>query len=131
MEKKGKEIISYIQTHPLSSSKEIFEGLNGNISYATVKRRLSELLAKQYITQNGGGKSSRYSVSPAYSLLFPINLEEYYKKEIDERSILSGYNFSLIPDILSKVSLFTQEELNELNTYQQQFTNNITNLTPM
>lgn len=131
MEEKGKEIISYIQTHPLSSSKEIFEGLNGNISYATVKRRLSELLAKQYITQNGGGKSSRYSVSPAYSLLFPINLEEYYKKEIDERSILSGYNFSLIPNILSKVLLFTQEELNELNTYQQQFTNNITNLTPM
>lgn len=33
----------------LSSSKEVYEGLNGEISYATIKRRLVNLLDKQYI----------------------------------------------------------------------------------
>jgi hypothetical protein len=39
------ELISkYLKYKPNSSSKEIFEGLNFVISYATVKRCLSKLL---------------------------------------------------------------------------------------
>lgn len=33
-----------------------FEGLNGSMSYATLKRRLSGLLDKQYIVQQGNAK---------------------------------------------------------------------------
>ena len=46
---KEEAIIAYIKAHPSSSSKEINEGLNGSISYATVKRRLEALYQKKYI----------------------------------------------------------------------------------
>ncbi|RHR49784.1 Fic family protein [Parabacteroides sp. AF17-28] len=123
-------IIAFIKTHPDCSSKEIFDGLNGLISYATVKRRIISLLDKQYILQSGNGKNSRYSISPAYNLFYPIDIESYYRKEIDERNILPGYNFSLIPEVLSKVSLFTEEELKQLNELQSLFLQNISQLTP-
>lgn len=130
MEDKENSIVDFLKNHPLSSSKMIYEGLGGRVSYATVKRRLTDLLNKQYIIQHGSGKSSRYSLSPAFGLFATIDLEDYYKKEIDERAILSGYNFSLIPDVLSKVSLFTKEELEDLSAWQMKFTRNISQLTP-
>lgn len=127
---KDEDILAFIKVHPLSSSKEVYEGLNGEISYATIKRRLVNLLDKQYIIQQGNAKNSRYSLSPTYSLFYPINMEEYYRKEIDERDILPGYNFSLIPEVLDKVPLFTKEELDMLNSLQSQFTHNISLLSP-
>lgn len=130
MMEKEYAIIAFIKTHPDCSSKEIFDGLNGLISYATVKRRIISLLDKQYILQSGNGKNSRYSISPAYNLFYPIDIESYYRKEIDERNILPGYNFSLIPEVLSKVSLFTEEELKQLNELQSLFLQNISQLTP-
>ncbi|MDR1348545.1 MAG: hypothetical protein LBJ63_09010 [Prevotellaceae bacterium] len=39
-------ILSYLKNHANSSSKEIFEGLNSAVGYATVKRCLSKLLYK-------------------------------------------------------------------------------------
>lgn len=127
---KEEDIIAFLKAHPLSSSKDIYEGLKGEISYATVKRRLSNLLDKQYITQQGNAKNSRYSLSQTYSLFYPIDLDEYYRKEIDERDILPGYNFSLIPDVVAKVSIFTKQELEMLTDLQAQFTYNISQLTP-
>ncbi len=127
---KDEIVINYIKEHPQASSKEVFEGLNGIISYATVKRNISALLDKQYILQQGKGKNRRYSLSPAYNLFFPIDMESYYSKEVDERVILNGYNFSLISDVLSKVSLFTKEELDLLYSLQAQYTANSLQLTP-
>ena len=127
---KDRDILAFIKDHPSLSSKEIFEGLNGSMSYATLKRRLSGLLDKQYIVQQGNAKNSRYIISSAYSLFYPVDLDSYYRKEIDERDIMSGYNFALIPDVLSKVSLFTKEETEELNALQAKFTQNSSQLTP-
>lgn len=127
---KDEIVINYIKEHPHASSKEVFEGLNGITSYATVKRNISALLDKQYILHQGNGKNSRYSLSPAYNLFFPINMESYYSKEVDERVILNGYNFSLISDVLKKVSLFTREELELLHSLQAQYTANSLQLTP-
>lgn len=127
---KNNAIVDFIKSHPNCSSKEIFDGLNGKISYATVKRRIISLLDNQYILQTGNGKNSRYSISPSYNLFYPIDVESYYRHEIDERNILPGYNFNLIPDVLSNISLFTNEELNSLDERQAQFLRNISQLTP-
>jgi len=121
-------ILSYLRNKPNASSKEIFEGLHAAVSYATVKRYLSRLLSENYIIQQGNAKNSRYALSPTYNLFYPINLDEYYSKEIDEREILSGYNFSLIPETLQNVSLFTAQELNLLNNLQDKFSENIAQL---
>lgn len=124
------DILRYIKTHILSSSKDVYEGLNDRISYATIKRRIATLLEKQYLLQEGNAKNSRYSVSPLYNLFYPVDLDEYYQQEIDQRKIQSEYNFSLIPDVLSKVSFFTENELGLLNSLQNKFTYNLSQLTP-
>jgi Fic family protein len=121
-------ILNYLKIHTHSSSKEIFEGLNSIVSYATVKRCLSKLLSEKYITQQGNAKNSRYALSPTFNLFYPINLDEYYSKEIDEREILTGYNFALIPETLQNIPLFTAEELILLNGLQSKFSENIAQL---
>jgi len=123
-----KLILNYLKNNTNSSSKEIFEGLNSVVSYATVKRCLSKLLKENYITQQGNAKNSRYALSPTFNLFYPINLDDYYSKEIDEREILTGYNFSLIPETLQNVPLFTSGELILLNNLQNKFTENIAQL---
>ncbi|MDR1348548.1 MAG: Fic family protein [Prevotellaceae bacterium] len=70
-------------------------------------------------------RNSRYALSPAFNLFYPINLDEYFSKEIDEREILTGYNFSLIPETLQNVTLFTVEEMALLNGLQSKFSENI------
>ncbi len=118
-------ILNYLKNHAKSSSKEIFEGLHSTVSYATVKRSLSKLLSENYITQQGNTKNSRYALSPTFNLFYPINLDEYYSKEIDEREILTTYNFSLIPHTLQNVPLFTSQELIVLHNLQNKFSENI------
>ena len=121
-------ILSYLKKNSNASSKEIFEGLNSVVSYATIKRCLSKLLSENHITRQGNAKNSRYSISPRFNLFYPISLDEYYSKEIDEREILTGYNFLLIPETLQNVSLFTVEELNLLIFLQNKFSENIAQL---
>ena len=121
-------ILDFLKNRGSSSSKEIFEGLNSIVSYATVKRNLSKLLNENHIIQQGNAKNSRYALSPTFSLFYPINLDEYYSKEIDDRDILSGYNFQLIPETLQNVSLFTAQELSLLSGLQNIFTKNISQL---
>jgi len=121
-------ILNYLKNKPNSSSKEIFEGLHSAVSYATVKRFLSRLLNEKQIIQQGNAKNSRYALSPTFNLFYPINLDEYFSKEIDEREILTGYNFSLIPETLQNVQLFTVQELTLLRDLQNKFSENIAQL---
>jgi Fic family protein len=121
-------ILNYLKNNTNSSSKKIFEGLNSIVSYATVKRLLSKLLSENYITKQGNARNSRYALSPTFNLFYPINLDEYYRKEIDEREVLTGYNFSLIPETLQGVSLFTTQELTLLKDLQSKFSENIAQL---
>ena len=58
----------------------------------------------------------------------PINLDEYFSKEVDEREVQTSYNFDLIPNVLSKVDLFTPIETDELNGLQVQFSKNLSSL---
>jgi len=121
-------VLNYLKNKPNSSSKQIFEDLNSVVGYATVKRCLSKLLNENYITRQGNAKNSRYTLSPTFNIFYPINIDEYYSKEIDEREILTGYNFSLIPETLQNVSLFTDKELTLLYNLQNDFSENIAQL---
>jgi Fic family protein len=121
-------ILNFLKTNANSSSKEIFDGLYSLVSYATVKRCLSKLLSENYLTLSGNAKNSRYSISPIYNLFYPINLDEYFCKEIDEREILQGYNFELIPEMLQSVLIFTADELVLLNALQNKFNENTAQL---
>jgi predicted transcriptional regulator len=118
MNKTDQIIIDFIARAPLSSSKDIHEGTQLNIGYATVKRVLKKLNESNYIETEGKGKGTKYRISPAYAALKPIDLNDYFEKEIDERKIIESFNFDFISGILPKVDLFTRDELEMLEKLQ-------------
>jgi Fic family protein len=125
------EIIDYIKKEPNLSSKEIFENLPLQISYATLKRTLTKLVEKKSIDIIGKGKGTKYVISSAYKLLEFINLDEYYQKEIDEREIKENFNLQVITEVLLNHSVFTKEEMNRLNELQNIYQTNIKQLSEL
>jgi len=114
-------ILDFVRSHPLSSSKDIHDGLLDGSSYATVKRILQSLISENLISTTGKGKGTKYQVSQVYDLLSPIDVEQYFQNEIDERKIKNIFNHFLITETLSTVSIFTKEELDRLNDLQKQY----------
>jgi Fic family protein len=122
------EIIDILKGNQNFSSREIFNNLSTTISYATVKRILSKLNAENLLTKTGQGKATKYQISPTYELLYTIDLDNYFKKEIDEREIKESFNLRLIPEILKVCSLFSSNELEQIELLQNKFKKNISML---
>ena len=121
-------ILEFVESNAFCSSKEIHDGVSEKIGYATVKRILQKLLAENLITITGKGKGTKYEISQAYKLLHPIDVEQYFRKEIDERIVRRTFNLSLIRETLSGVSIFSKEELGLLTNLQTQYKKNISKL---
>ena len=128
MDTREQQIIDYIIKTGECSSKEIFDGMNISMSYATLKRVLSKLISVNYIAAKGQGKGTKYIISPVYKTLMPIDMEEYYRKEIDAREIKKDFNFVVINEVLAKNNIFTQSELAKLNELQNHYKENISQL---
>lgn len=118
-------ILNYIKEHPGVSSKQIAEALSDSMSLASVKRALSELVSAFYVNVEGKARATKYYISPLFE---PIDLNRYFGKDIDERKVQMSYNFNLIPNVLSHVKLFTEQETAELSGLQAQFARNIATL---
>jgi predicted transcriptional regulator len=114
-ETKQLKILNFIQTHANCSSGEIHKVFIASISYATVKRILSQLLTEKYIITEG--KGTRYFISQSYELLYSIDLNSYFEKEIDERQIKEDFNFDIF-EILDKSEILTEIELSKLADLQ-------------
>lgn len=125
---KSNEILQFIQEHPNCSSNEILAGLQLEISIATLKRSLQELVANGFVNAKGELKSRRYEISQAFEMIRPIDVEQYFQKEIDERIIQTGFNQTLIRDTLKNVSVFTTAEMEFLNGLQEKFKLNASKL---
>lgn len=125
---KGDAILQFIKENPNCSSKEILAGIELDISIATLKRALQELVANGYVNANGKLKSRKYEISQAFEIIRPIDVEQYFQKEIDERIIQTSFNQTLIRDTLNHLSVFTSAELEFLNGLQENFTSNASQL---
>ena len=112
-------LLEFIKTNSLLSSKEIHTGLQAAISYTTIKRILQKLISENLITVSGQGKGTKYQLSQAYELLYPIDTDKYFEKEIDERKIKESFNHSLLTVILNTVPIFTDEELTHLIRFKK------------
>lgn len=123
------KILSYISAHPEVSSLEIFEGAGVDVSYATVRRELGKLVSENLLVITGNRKSSRYSLSPICALLQSVDIDTYFEKEIDDRTIVEGYNFSLIETLESAPSIYTNSEAEKLMALQSRFSENFSKLT--
>jgi Fic family protein len=115
------EILHFIKENPKCTSLEILAGLNLEISISTLKRALQGLVANGLVNAIGALKSRKYEVSHAYEIIRPIDVNQYYEKEIDERVIQTHFNQELIRDTLNHISVFTPAELNYLNELQETY----------
>lgn len=129
IDNRHQQILDFIKKNRECSSKEIFENVELSVSYATLKRMLTNLISNNYVATKGQGKGTKYITSPTFEVIQPIDIEQYYEKEIDEREIKEGFNFSIIKDVLAKHSVFTESELFRLNKLQNTFKKNISQLT--
>jgi Fic family protein len=128
-EENSTRILKFLKANPGVSSKEIYDQIDTTSGYATVKRILQDLVKKQLITSTGQGKGTKYLLSREYSVLHPVNVDEYFEKEIDDRTITEGYNHRLIPETLQNITLFTSEELDLLDSLQKKYKDNVFHLT--
>lgn len=120
----NQKIIDFIEANPLSSSTEIHEGISKVVSFTTLKRNLVKLVESNLLVVEGKSRATKYKVSSIYQLFYPINLETYFEKEIDERKAKDTFNLNLIKKVLYEVELFTKEELVQLNALQNQYKKN-------
>ncbi len=121
-------ILDFLQEKPEISSSEIYKGVNAIMSYASVKRLLSQLLAENAIVAIGNGRGTKYKISLRYQILGSVDVSKYFEKEIDERVIKKSFDFNLIKINLTKISIFNDTEKQRLNTLQDRFKKNIAEL---
>jgi len=126
-ETKQIEILNFIQDHANCSSGEIHKEFATSISYATVKRILTQLLAEKYIISEGKGKGTKYFISPSYELLHSIDLDSYYEKEIDGRQIKEEFNLEIF-ELLGRTEILNKTELSKLADLQAKYAENISQL---
>ena len=124
------EIIQFIKDNPKCTTNEILNALGLTVSMATLRRKLVAISALGLIDAIGELKSRKYVVSQAYDMIRPINIDQYFEKEIDERIIQTGFNQQLLSNTLKKISLFTPHEFDLLNALQAKFVANSAKLTP-
>lgn len=125
------EILQFLYYNPNSSRSEISEALTTSTSPSTLKRILANEVKKGNIIISGRGPSTRYSLSPQAHVMRELNLDTYFNKDIDERSIQEKFNFNLINEILPKVKLFDDDELLVLQQAQATFEKNLSEMTPI
>lgn len=120
-----REILQYLHYNPLSTREEIRVGVNFGGSDATLKRLIAMAVKDGNIVVEGKARATRYRLSDYAHLLMPLSLDTYFAKDVDERQIQVGFNFDVINNQLSKVALFTDDELERLNALQAEFRKNI------
>ena len=123
-------ILNFIKNHANCSSGEIYKEFAASISYATVKRILTQLQIEKFIISEGNGKGTKYFVAPSYELLYSIDLDTYYEKEIDERQIKEDFNLGIF-ELLDKIEILSEPELLKLTNLQAKYTENISQLSEL
>jgi len=106
--------LTFIDNNPGLSSSQIFELVGLDVGLVTIKRYLAGLVLQELLTKKGKGRATKYFVTPLYKLSYPIDVELYFTKEIDERDINQKFNQALIDDSLANTTIFSKQELERL-----------------
>ena len=124
MERRELILLEIIKREGTCSSAGIFELIPFEGSFATLKRDLARLVKENLLSKSGQGKATKYSLSPLYELLSPIDVDTYFEFEIDQRKINEQFNFSIIREVIALNSIFTNMELKKLTALQENFNKN-------
>lgn len=124
----SREILQFLHYHPLSSREDIRRGIDFLGSDATLKRLIAAGVENGDIVVDGKARATRYALSNCAFLLMPLNLDTYFANDIDHRQVQTGFNFDLITRQLPEVDVFTQAEIEHLQSLQAVFRNHVDNM---
>jgi hypothetical protein len=90
-------VLEFIQSNKLVSRAEISANSGLDMSDATIKRIVSDLLRGEWILSIGKGKATTYTPAPKLEILFPVELDTYFLLEQDDRSIKGRFETHISP----------------------------------
>lgn len=122
-EKYQSKIIELIHKSKVLSASELYNLID--LGESTVRKYLKELVEEHKLQVIGSGRSTKYTIAPSFELLAPMNLDDYYQNEMDDRNAKSSYDFDLVANVLQKASLFTDKEQQKLNKIQDRYLKSI------
>jgi len=125
------EILQILHFHPEASRKDIAALLTQKPGDSTLKRIIAGEIKKGNVIVKGKGPATRYNLSPQAWVTMPLDIDTYFLKDVDERTVQTGFNFELINNILPSVELFTTDEHERLNAAQATFRKHITEMTSL
>ena len=128
LDERSKQILDFIRANPGLSSSEIHKEVQFDVKLVTTKRILAKLFAENLLSRQGSGRGTKYVISPAYYLRIPIDAEEYFAEDVDQRVINERFNLSLISEVLPELQLFSSQEIEHLNSLQNSYKRNISEL---
>lgn len=115
MKQTSQKILWEIFIHPNSKASEVFLRL-GNLfsSERTFQRDLKGLVEEGFLSIQGGGRSTSYSLSENGARNLPVDMETYFEKDITERD-WAEESFLITRLAQMPTSLFSTDELEKLN----------------
>jgi len=122
-----KQILDWIIENPEAGIADILQHLPDQPPVSTVNRDLKSLVDSHLLLRTGQGRSTVYTVAPAYRLIYGNIGDSYFDKDVDERK----GNKRIDPEVfnyLEKVDIFTKGELDRLNILQKDFSERIQTL---
>lgn len=125
------EILQILHFHPMASRQEVAELLSNRPSDSTLKRIIAECVKRGDVEVVGRGPATKYMLSAQAQVTMPLDIDTYFLKDVDERTVQEGFNFSLINDTLPKVELFTPDEISRLDIAQATFRKNVSDMTDL
>ncbi|MBV6474519.1 MAG: hypothetical protein JPMHGGIA_02843 [Saprospiraceae bacterium] len=124
-----KEVFGVILKHQPIGVSDIISLLTEKVSVPTLNRDLAALKKDQFIYSQGKGPSVKYLIHMNGLLFAPIDINQYYELEIDQRPILEKFNPAIF-DSLKTTSLFSSNELEKLAECSSSFQKKMTTQTP-
>lgn len=119
-------ILNYIRKEKKVKNKEIKEYFN--VSRYTILRDLDVLLKNKLIKRAGSGSNIYYTPVMYSSILEYIDVDEYFKQEIDKRDTsYPSFNFNIFDNLKN---IFNQQELKEINNLNKDYLKRIKSLSP-
>ena len=116
-------ILDYINKHTASSRLEIEEyvsTINDKSSKNTIIRDLDSLLKNSYIKKIGSARSIRYIPTNNNELLIKYDVDNYFKREPDNREVkYSQFNFNIFDNLKD---LFSANEITKLESINKIYT---------
>ena len=119
LNERQRTILNFIEMSKSAPISQIFEHIQksqNQVTKITISRDLTKLREVGMLERQGVGRAVTYHLSPQYSILKVIDIEQYFAQDTDQREIQKAFNlaiFSQLTEVFTKAEKTTLVALNE------------------